>query len=302
MVNKRGNVVSRQDIINNATYEAVDFLRHKYGVGINSQKFSSYLDSGKLKNLILSVENDAHVRELGYNAKMKVLTNMIKEYIIDAKPFNQRGRNILFGGLEAAVSKPSFFQKFQKFFPNRKKAMEKIEKKKRKEISDYLSKLEAVEGLKYNVEKNPQFYSKNMPDLVKMLGESEERMEYNKIAETLYSPEIPQINDSQFGMAKAKFVGYAGNVINLAKEKLSNYLSGKENISKSYKSPKMESYIPNVALASILGIFGFGLIVASGLRLTGNIIGGVSGFGSGLIGGALLLISIGLFLFGRTKK
>jgi len=88
-----------------------------------------------------------------------------------------------------------------------------------------------------------------------------------------------------------------GLINNWKYSKLNKALTKRVHKESKYTIGKLQDYITDYKVAaSILGLFGFGLIAASGLRLTGNVIGGVSNLGAGLIGGLFLLIATGLFL------
>ena len=64
---------------------------------------------------------------------------------------------------------------------------------------------------------------------------------------------------------------------------------------------QLEKYAQYKVAASIFGIFGIGLIIASQTGITGNIIGNSTSEFSALYAGAILLVSA-LFLFWRSFK
>ena len=138
-----------------------------------------------------------------------------------------------------------------------------------------------------------------MPELVRAAQGVQKGKLYGAIADIFYG--IGAITKDVYGEVKSRTHQYTAKILEVAEGGLKSYISGKDDSQiKNYQGAvKMEDYIPNVSkkvTASILGVFGIGLIISSGLSLTGNVVGGGFGWGSGLIGGLFLLIALGLFL------
>lgn len=270
--------MSLEDIKKEAIFNGVDYLRQSHGIDMGVEQFNSYLDSKKINSFISKIENNENFKRFNLSEKAEFLEKNIQQYILDYMPFNESGKNILKSSLESIAGKSVFFS---------------TKKGKEKRIKGALSKKELANRLSYEISKNPQVYANEMPELVFAAKESNRGKLYGSIADIFYG--FGGISKDIYSQVKSRTQMYAEKVLEMAEQGLKNYALGKD-IQKDYKVAKMEDYIPKKAVASIFGLFGFGLIVASGLRLTGNVIGGVSNLGTGLIGGLFLLIAFGLFL------
>lgn len=248
--------VEVKKIAQNAINQSLEYLRQASGSDLNVEKLGEYMNVGQVTGKVNEIVFSEEFGKASNPAEF--LREGIVKYFKENLPFNDSGKRIfegLEGGLEGIAKKGMFTR----------------EKTVQKRVGEYLSSKQTAGELAKQVVENSPLYAEN-PELV-------------AAAQGVYSEEgkgalieinrgLGRINEEYF--TAKKLGGY---------ERFRNFI----DLSDSHMA-KVDKYA-----AAIIGIFGVGLIISSGFRLTGNVVGESFGFGSGLIGALVVSLALGLF-------
>ena len=239
-------------IVQKAIKKGITYLQQVHSLDMDASKLKGYMNSEQVEKRIYEI-----VMSKDFGAaknQVEFLESQIVDYLVNHKPFDERGQRILKSSLESIAEQQSIFGKF---FSG--------EKGKQKHIGNYLSQKQNAEEMAAQVVTNPTLYS-DSPELI-------------EAAQKIYS-------DKGKGVLREMRYGSGG----LEEKKF------KAEKARSYSDIQDFLKLSDKYLSAIIGIFGIGLIISSGFRLTGNVVGGSFSFGSGLVGGLLIIIGAVLFL------
>ena len=113
--------MAEEDIVFEAIFSGVSYLRKTHGIDMGSEQLNSYVDIGRVKDFVLELKKDKKFKRLKGVERTELLTKNVQKYILDYQPFNEQGKKILEGGLESMVGKSSLFKKIFSTEEGRKK-------------------------------------------------------------------------------------------------------------------------------------------------------------------------------------
>ncbi|MGD9276681.1 MAG: hypothetical protein PVJ67_05905 [Candidatus Pacearchaeota archaeon] len=254
----------------------LEILRDEHGFDMSAAQLSKYLDKNNIDFQIAKIQASSKFKKIKTNEeKTKFLYSEIIKYIVDNKPFDERGQRLLEGNLESIVGKESFWQRV---FSSQEKRDARREGAKK----DYRKSKRTAEELSYAVAENSELYVKEAPELVEAVGEFGQYSGRGNLAEILYAS--GDLAKETYHKIKSATKGSSEKILKLARK-------------------YAESLAPATSYAT--AIFGIVLIfLFNPITSTGSIIG-VRGFSNNsifsFVGIALLFISGLSFIF-RGKK
>lgn len=270
----RKREVNELQLINSAIEEGIDTISKHHPRFKEHQKYiERHIDRKKLMEKIDKISEDIKERNWSDEKKGKYIFKELANYVATGIPLDESGQTIILrNGLEERAKKGFF----KGWFARRTSKGEK-----------YLDNVIEAAGEAYDLLKKGNL-KKHLPEFEKNLR-TLEVMGFLDNFTNIYQ------HYGVFGPREASL--YKKTIGKIAKEEV-----GK---SKKIFKKTIEEYItPQKVAASILLIFGIGLILLSSVKITGMVIGNLSDVSWGFIGIFLILISLILFFksFQKTKN
>jgi len=251
------------NVVNSAIQEGVDSIIKNHPRFKDSQEFIyNHIDQKKLGEMANKAYE--YISENPSEKNLKKLYEDMAKYVASGEVLDDLGKEVVLRkGLEEKASS-GFFKGFSA----------RRELKGEKKL-DYL--ITSFQDL-YSLLKTGN-YAERMPELAQAVSTVNDMGFLDPAVDVLKSYGL--IDDRKYKALK-QGIKYK------TEESAKSVVSGIEN------------YItPQKIAASILGIIGISMLVASGTGITGNIIGNLSNTTTGIIGGFLVLASLGLFVWKR---
>ncbi|GEM_PF-4739504 len=257
--------------INGAILYGLDYLRKTHGLDIEADQLARYLETERVQEEIENYTSNPRFRKLAQKKQWQSLQEHIVKYVIERKPFNEKGKRLLEGSLEAIVGK------------SRQSWLRKILgiEKRGNSSEEYLSKKETAGALLEEIGKNPELMQL-YPEMMETAKDVQMGRQYGAFADILYSNE--EIGKDTYKKVKQRTADAYDAMINLAKKSLEKYLA-----------------TPQATI--IFGLLGISVIFADKKLMSGAVVGANAPLSVlSLIGIGLLCISAScLFWLKKTK-
>lgn len=265
---------------------ALEFLREEHGLDMSAAQLSKYLDKERINSRINEIQKSSKFKRINTDEeKNKFLYSEIINYIVEDKPFDERGKRLLENDLEGIVGREGLWSRIFS-------SPEKRDERRRKSIRDYVGSKKTARELSYAVAENPEEFSGAPQELIEAFHESRGYRGRGTFADILYS--AGEISKEKYAALKSGIKDASKRFVELAKD----YAESTIEPMKRYAEAPAMSYI--TAVLGILLIFLFNPIKPTGAIIgLGNSENNIFSF----IGIALLFISGLSFIFrGRKLK
>ncbi|MDP7521185.1 MAG: hypothetical protein QF567_03040 [Candidatus Pacearchaeota archaeon] len=270
MTGKRKKGVNESDIINSAIQEGIsEIIEHHPKFKENQEYIARHIDNKRLNKKVGEIYKniEKNQEQLSHEERITYLYKELTNYVASGSAFDDLGKEVILKkGLEEKA-KSGFFRGFG--------ARRELKGEK------YLDNVvESFQDLYALFKKGD--YAQRMPELAKAVT-------------TVYDMNFldPAVDIlKHYGLIdKQKYNLMKKSIRQKTTKEAGNIVGG------------IEKYLtPQKVAVSILGIFGVGLLISSGMNITGGVIGNLSSGTTGLIGGFLFLISLALFFKGSKRK
>lgn len=239
--------------------EGLGYIQAEHGLDMDPTQLMRYLNFSQIEKATEKIYEKYKTSK----DKNKILRQGIAKYIVEQKPFDERGQKILKGSLESIANKGIF-------------SFTKRSKKRR--AKEYIKTQDTTKQIAEEVSRNYKLYEKEMPGITTAVRNWQKGKVFGTIGDIFYG--IGAIPERLYKEGKRKTQMYADNVLTTAKKGYEDFIKG------SYEK----------ATAGIIGIAGTSIILASGFKMTGNVVGTLSRTNSGILGIILIAIAGALFL------
>ena len=205
--------IALEEIKYAAIIHASAYLTETKNLSLSPELFSRYIERNPVNKKAGEIQKDPRLQRL--KSPEKQIDFFIKElsnYIIDSKPFNEKGKRLLDSSLEGIVERPNMFQRFFSTQKGREKQQQRYEK--------YVKQKQTVREISDAVSSKPELYSKKSPELVEAVRESKERNGRGALAEILYSSK--EISKEAYSKIKSGIRESSEKILDLAKQYISN--------------------------------------------------------------------------------
>ncbi|MEK6897923.1 MAG: hypothetical protein AABX28_01035 [Nanoarchaeota archaeon] len=271
MARNKKQKINPDNIINSAIQEGISAIVEHHPRFAEFQSYiAKHIDRKKLRGKINEIYEGIESEDLSDEQKARCVHKEIADYIATGAAFDETGQKVILRkGLEEKAKKEGILNFF-----SRRRARQGLEGEK------YLDNtLGAFQDL-YDLFKSGD-YAQRMPELREA---------------------VTSLNDMNFLNPALDILRHnnmidEGRYRSLKKEVMDRTRKESERVSYG-----IEKYLtPQKLAASIFGIFGIGLLVSSGMKITGNVIGNVNANLPGTLAGIILLV-VSLILFLTSKK
>lgn len=265
---KRKKRVNESQIINSAIEEGVNIItEHHPRFKENQEYILRHIDNKKLNTKVKEIYEKVRDKQLSDEKKLEYVHTELTDYVATGSAFDEAGKEIILkNGLEEKAQSGFFKGLFAKRTLGGEKYLDNT--------------IEAFQDL-YTLFKTGD-YAQRMPEVAEAVTTVHDMGFLDSAITSLKHYGV--IDKRNYGALKK-------SVIKRAKQGAQEVVGGIEKYATYQK-----------AAASVLGIFGIGLLILSGVKMTGAVIGNFSSGITGLIGGFLILISLILFLKSFKKK
>ena len=251
--------------INSAIEKGINTIL-KHHPRFNQEYILKHIDPEKLKGKITEIYENIGDRKWSDKKKLKYVHKELADYVADENAFDEAGKEIISRrGLEEKA-KSGFLKGFSARGVLKKGEYLDQAYKFSQDLSALFKKGDCAQRMPEVVEANT-----TVQDMV------------------LLDPAVDSLK--HYGLIKeGEYHDWKKYITKTAEEGLKNVVSG------------IKKYATQPVAASLLGIFGLGLLILSGTKITGAVIGGFSNGTIGLLGGFFILVSLILFLRSFKKK
>ena len=256
----------KQDPINYAISYGVQELAKNSLFGENPEFVSKHIDEKLLKQKAEDLYEESQKKGMSGDKQIEYVSQNISDYIVQGHALDEIGQKVVLKkGLETKVG---FIDKVKEAFGGKRQDLNKS--------------VHAFRDL-YSMLKSGG-YAERMPDLTKAAG-------------TIY--------DMGFMDTAVDVLKAYGFMDDRKYKTLKKAINSRASEETAKASSSIESYIMpqpmQKAAAVIAGMFGVFLLTASGNPITGNVIGNLSNTTSNILGLALVVGALGLFLFRKRR-
>ncbi|MCK5149469.1 hypothetical protein KAJ87_00905 [Candidatus Pacearchaeota archaeon] len=266
---KRKKRVDESQIINSAVEEGVNTILGRHPRFKENQEYIlKHIDLKKIKNKIQDLYENLEEKGIESDKKRsEYIHNEIADYVATGSAFDEAGKGtILKSGLEEKAKSGFFKGLFARGTLKGEKYLDNV--------------LDSFQDLYLLFKKGD--YSQRMPEVAEAVTSVYDMGFLDPAVDVLKHYGL--INEGKYNNLKK-------SIRNKTKKGAESVVSGIEKYATYQK-----------VAASIFGIFGIGLLILSGAKITGAVIGNFFNSAIGLIGGFLTLISLILFLKVSKKK
>jgi len=250
----------------------------------NQEFIVNHIDKKKLKKKRDEIYN--YVKERDGQVNPEYILNELADYVATGAAFDKHGKKVIIDkiGIKETLEEKAQSSSWWDFFSGTKRNA-------RAELDgiNYLDNVTGAVGDLYNLFKTGD-YAQRMPELAEAV---------TTVKDMGFLDPALEILDSYGLMDKNKYNLLKKSIKERTEESMTKVIGGIER----YINPQQaEAY--QKAAAYVFGFLGIGILLASGFgnNITGNVIGNLSNFSTGLIGGGLFLIALVLFFMKFNKK